>query len=268
MPAKSHPTLTISLPLPCDQVWEDMIPLPCGRFCSQCNKNLIDFTLLTDEQLALLLYRRQGAHLCGRFLDSQLNRPLPLVLAPPESPVRKLAKSIAAVMLAIPGVYAGTAGARQAEPCTRHSVSDAAEPAAPALIKVHGTISDATTGQPLEGMEIILEGAATCYSDEQGRYTLYMPAAFAGRQLQLSARYQPGCAVETPYTIIPPETLAPAAPGTYQADLFRYMLVDLGKTEISEPPLHNTYTGISATAFSYPAKPGLWKRFISIFKRK
>jgi hypothetical protein len=73
MPKSSSFYLTI--PQPCQQAWEEMTPDANGRFCSNCNKTVMDFTNLSDEEL-LAMIRQSTTKVCGRFQTSQLDRPL------------------------------------------------------------------------------------------------------------------------------------------------------------------------------------------------
>jgi hypothetical protein len=52
-----------------------MSPDETGRFCSSCNKTVVDFTNLSDEEV-LAIMQRSTAKVCGRFQVSQLQRPL------------------------------------------------------------------------------------------------------------------------------------------------------------------------------------------------
>ncbi|TDH25623.1 T9SS type A sorting domain-containing protein [Segetibacter sp. 3557_3] len=60
---------------PCHQRWHEMSPAEQGRFCSGCSKKVIDFTGKTDRQILALL-SQESATTCGRFSESQLQRPL------------------------------------------------------------------------------------------------------------------------------------------------------------------------------------------------
>lgn len=68
------PQVTLSIPQPCHENWAAMTPEEKGRFCLSCQKKVYDFTTSSDRQI-LETIQTQGK-VCGRFLPSQLERPL------------------------------------------------------------------------------------------------------------------------------------------------------------------------------------------------
>jgi len=52
-----------------------MTPAEKGRFCGQCQKTVVDFTTMTDDEVLDTLQAATG-NTCGRFLVQQLDRPL------------------------------------------------------------------------------------------------------------------------------------------------------------------------------------------------
>jgi hypothetical protein len=64
--------IKISIPEPCHENWFEMTPTKKGRFCCNCNKNVIDFTKSSDREILLSFNETQK--LCGRFKISQLDR--------------------------------------------------------------------------------------------------------------------------------------------------------------------------------------------------
>ena len=74
---KKYTSLQLQIPEPCQQSWEEMIPLPGGRFCRHCEKTVVDFTRMADRDIARLYLRREG-RVCGHFRQDQLNKRLPL----------------------------------------------------------------------------------------------------------------------------------------------------------------------------------------------
>ncbi|WP_223033288.1 carboxypeptidase-like regulatory domain-containing protein [Hanstruepera marina] len=67
-------TLTLSIPEPCHENWNDMTPVDRGRHCAVCTKTVYDFTNKTDEQIVKAYLNNQN--LCGRFKGKQLNKEL------------------------------------------------------------------------------------------------------------------------------------------------------------------------------------------------
>ncbi|MDB5252510.1 MAG: hypothetical protein JWP27_1679 [Flaviaesturariibacter sp.] len=60
---------------PCHENWDGMTPAENGRYCQSCQKNVIDFTGMTDAQI-IAFFQRPSTGLCGRFDPDQLNRPI------------------------------------------------------------------------------------------------------------------------------------------------------------------------------------------------
>lgn len=65
---------TVSIPAPCKASMQNMTPVIGGKFCSSCQKQVVDFTNMTDQQM--VDYFKRHDHVCGSFLPSQLNREL------------------------------------------------------------------------------------------------------------------------------------------------------------------------------------------------
>ena len=63
----------LQIPKPCHENWDQMHPVEKGRYCNACAKEVVDFTNMSDRQLAEFFKRPSGAT-CGRFADDQLNR--------------------------------------------------------------------------------------------------------------------------------------------------------------------------------------------------
>lgn len=66
---------------PCSERWDGMSPREEGRFCFSCNKTVVDFTGMTDQEILGWFANSQGV-VCGRFRGGQLQRELLPVAVP------------------------------------------------------------------------------------------------------------------------------------------------------------------------------------------
>lgn len=73
--------IQISIPSPCSQNWDAMTPNERGRFCDLCQKTVIDFTTWSDTAMYNFFSKDHG-HVCGRFLSTQLDRPINIPYQP------------------------------------------------------------------------------------------------------------------------------------------------------------------------------------------
>lgn len=58
---------------PCTKSWVSMTTIDKGKFCSNCSKNVVDFSSLTDNQIIRLIENSDGK-LCGRLNRNQVDR--------------------------------------------------------------------------------------------------------------------------------------------------------------------------------------------------
>jgi hypothetical protein len=58
---------------PCEENWLDMTTNEQGKYCAQCCKTVIDFSILSDDEIVKVL-NNSSAELCGRLSPQQLNR--------------------------------------------------------------------------------------------------------------------------------------------------------------------------------------------------
>ena len=66
--------IQLHIPEPCHENWNNMSPAEKGRFCGSCQKHVVDFTNMNDQQLVAFFRRQTNGSVCGRFMQDQLDR--------------------------------------------------------------------------------------------------------------------------------------------------------------------------------------------------
>src|SRR5687767_3750057 len=79
-------TYNIQIDNPCSEDWYKMTESEKGRFCAQCSRHLVDFSVMTDSQIIQTIQKNSGK-ICGRFGEDQLNRDMRIAAAPSRQPM-------------------------------------------------------------------------------------------------------------------------------------------------------------------------------------
>lgn len=74
-------SIQITVPYPCTADWDKMQPDAHGRFCTQCEKTVIDCSSWSDAEL-YNFFAMRPANVCGRFATTQLNHPITIPYQP------------------------------------------------------------------------------------------------------------------------------------------------------------------------------------------
>lgn len=69
----SYQSHKLTITNPCDNDWNEMLPVQNGRHCSSYNKNVVDFSVLTDEEIIQFFATNQDIPVCGRFYKNQID---------------------------------------------------------------------------------------------------------------------------------------------------------------------------------------------------
>lgn len=64
--------LSLSIDKPCSEKWEHFPSTSLGGFCNACNKQVTDFTKMSDEEILDFFITHSPAQSCGRFRPDQL----------------------------------------------------------------------------------------------------------------------------------------------------------------------------------------------------
>ncbi|NJM79378.1 MAG: hypothetical protein HC854_06780 [Flavobacterium sp.] len=64
--------LNISIPKPCHENWDKMLPDEKGKFCQSCAKTVFDFTKNSADEIVSIFEKNKTEKICGRFRTAQL----------------------------------------------------------------------------------------------------------------------------------------------------------------------------------------------------
>lgn len=68
-------SLQLNIAEPCHENWQNMTPQEQGRFCGSCQKTVVDFTMMSDQEV-LNYFLKTDHNVCGRMAEDQLNKEL------------------------------------------------------------------------------------------------------------------------------------------------------------------------------------------------
>ena len=70
----------------CSADWGKMTPQEQGRFCGQCEKMVVDFSQMNDQEIVDQI-KKASSGLCGRFYEDQLMRELDATISFSKNPI-------------------------------------------------------------------------------------------------------------------------------------------------------------------------------------
>lgn len=182
--------LYLSIADPCHEDWNKMTPVEQGRFCSSCQKNVVDFTMQTEEEI-ISFFNNYNGTACGRFTDEQLDRPIQQIELKPASSFLKYA---AGLLLPV-SLFATKAKGQFKEQLPKQILNQVCMPSSnlDMLLKgtvggisisrqqqkifVKGSVIDEVTDEPLAGVSIMIKGTSQgVVTDSNGNYSIYLPS--------------------------------------------------------------------------------------------
>lgn len=99
--------LTLTIPEPCGENFNEMIPVKGGKFCGSCEKTIVDFRTMSDGQI-LHFYKKNNGKICGVFNEVQLNKAMPFPLAVKPNRNWKAVAALTAGLMFSGGVFGQT----------------------------------------------------------------------------------------------------------------------------------------------------------------
>ncbi|HMJ71418.1 MAG TPA: carboxypeptidase-like regulatory domain-containing protein [Cyclobacteriaceae bacterium] len=163
---------SISIPKPCSQRWENFTHTSDGGFCGSCNKVVIDFTRMTDEEIIKFL-KQKPTHSCGRFKPGQLRSYVEL--SPPTVHLNfKFLKAgvLSLLLLVIARPSFATKPLTPSPPIVQ-TINDSlnVEPSLKSDYVVTGTVRSRDDKSELPGVNVLLKGTAYgTVTDEYGKF--------------------------------------------------------------------------------------------------
>lgn len=152
---------TLSIPEPCGAPLRDMPITAMGRFCHDCQKQVVDFSNMTDRQI--VAYVEKHGNCCGMLRPSQLNRDM-LV---PTQKTTWVQAALFAGMLAL--TLPETAKAQQRI--------------------LTGIVKDSASGEPLPGVTMSIPATTiVAYTNKDGVFVLQLPDNYS-RDFKLVSNY-------------------------------------------------------------------------------
>lgn len=98
--------IQLTIAKPCHENWDAMSDVQKGKFCDSCQKQVVDFTNMSDRQLAEFFKKPSTGSVCGRFMSDQLEREL-------EIPKKRIPWLKYFFTIAIPAFFASKVSAQQ-----------------------------------------------------------------------------------------------------------------------------------------------------------
>lgn len=165
-------TVLLSMPETCSQNWGQFSPTQSGGFCGTCNKNVVDFIKMSDQEL-LAFFKEKRSNTCGRFHASQLQRNL----QPSSTPASRSHTLLTVGAFAFSLLLIAQPSTAQTAPVisTVMQLTTESQPEAvtnkDAGYKIKGIVRSAEDNMPLAGANVWLRGTILgTVTDKDGKF--------------------------------------------------------------------------------------------------
>jgi hypothetical protein len=193
-----------------------------GRFCASCQKTVIDYSILTDDEIIARLKALKNTPSCGHFHESQLGRELVATRRINNFP-RLLLNRMAASLLFFQTI-AATAWAQTANHTTTQHAKKLSAKKHTHSRAINGKVIDYATNEKLHGITVQIKGTEIeAITDKSGSFSLALPNSFKVTKLTLYASYTVLSVKEPDGTTIMSEDIdLDSLPAEKQVVLYRY----------------------------------------------
>ncbi len=180
--------INIQIPKPCKQDFDAMPRTTIGRQCHVCEREVIDFTMMNEDELRDYLKNNPFNLSCGIFRNDQLNRPIHIEKPTPFFRFHAMRKWVAALFLFqlnIPQIFA-----QHKEKTTQTSQQKL--PLKETKIIIQGKVILDATQQGLDSIEVSLIDAQqklieVVHTNREGKFAFMLPANYMHDTVQLAA---------------------------------------------------------------------------------
>ncbi len=182
---------------PCNENWDSMSENDIGKHCTSCNKDVVDFSLLSDDDIVKYLSKHSSTKTCGRLKPHQLNRVLKV-----ESETRPRYGRIVAALLLI-GTAKTTIAQHQNEfpqqqTANSESKSDHSKSITPVQKSLQDSLPKTIKGiviaqedkLPIAGVPVSIKGADFgVLTNADGKFKLTIPKDLYDKNFELEFKY-------------------------------------------------------------------------------
>jgi hypothetical protein len=170
--SKSVKKISLTVSKPCSENWNNFTSTTHGGYCLSCNKEVIDFTKMPDDEI-LNYFASKPANACGRFRPHQLKSyasTRTTNIHPGIGLVRAGLVSLILLLLNKPA-SAQTPNQKQNVEIIDQTSAVSKSLAKEELITIRGVVVSEEDDSPLPGVNIVLKGTAVgTVTDSEGRF--------------------------------------------------------------------------------------------------
>lgn len=167
--------LSLSITNPCSENWNNFTPTSTGGFCASCQKNVVDFTNKTDEEILHFLLNKP-ANTCGRFRENQLKEYSQIVHTQRTNKLKWVPASVLGLSLLLlnkPALLAQEKAPKsKTEQVNKRQDPQPVKARFPEGFIVKGTVIDKELNEPIPGANVVLKGTSSAtVTDMDGKFT-------------------------------------------------------------------------------------------------